>query len=66
MSSWSVRCRSAGKPGSKEVWDYANAEQNSCRSLIRDVTMPNGAVIKKGALTGIHKECDGLRRFTDP
>ena len=57
-----------GKPGSKEVWDYANAEaERLLQKQFRDVTMPNGAVIKKGALTGIHaKNVMDYVNFTDP
>ncbi len=57
-----------GKPGSKEVWDYANAEaERLLQKQFRDVTMPNGAVIKKGALTGIHaKNVMDYVAFTDP
>ena len=57
-----------GKPGSKEVWDFANAEaERLLQKQFRDVTMPNGAVIKKGALTGIHaKNVMDYVNFTDP
>lgn len=57
-----------GKPGSKEVWDFANAEaERLLQKQFRDVTMPNGAVIKKGALTGIHaKSVMDYVNFTDP
>ena len=57
-----------GKPGSKDVWDFANAEaERLLQKQFRDVTMPNGAVIKKGALTGIHaKNVMDYVAFTDP
>ncbi len=57
-----------GKPGSKEVWNYANEEaERLLQKQFRDVTMPNGAVVKRGALTGIHaKNVMDYVAFTDP
>ena len=57
-----------GSPGSKEVWDHASKEaEKLLRRQMRDVTLPSGAVVKGGALTGTHaKNVMDYVAFTDP
>ena len=57
-----------GSPGSKEVWDHASKEADKLlRRQMRNVTLPSGAVVKGGALTGTHaKNVMDYVAFTDP